>query len=54
MIRAEAIKIMEALGHLPLALDQAGAYIRQQMLPLQQFLELYENQKETVLNQKHV
>ena len=54
VIRGEAIKILQVLGHLPLAIDQAAAYIRQQRLPLNQFLQLYENQKETVLNQKHV
>ena len=53
-IREEALKILQALGHLPLAIDQAAAYIRQQRLPLHQFLQLYESQKETVLNQKHV
>lgn len=30
------------------------AYIRQQRLPLHQFLQLYESRKKTVLNQKHV
>ena len=53
-IREEAVKILHVLGHLPLAIDQAAAYIRQQRLPLHQFLQLYESQKETVLNQKHV
>ncbi|KAL8824107.1 MAG: hypothetical protein Q9191_005297 [Dirinaria sp. TL-2023a] len=53
-IHEEAIKILQALGHLPLAIDQAAAYIRQQRLPLHQFLQRYESQKETVLNQKHV
>ena len=53
-IREEAVKILQVLGHLPLAIDQAAAYIRQKRLPLHQFLQLYENQKETVLNQKHV
>lgn len=53
-IREEAIKILQVLGHLPLAIDQAAAYIRQRRLPLHQFLQLYESQKETVLNQKHI
>ena len=53
-IREEGIKILQTLGHLALAIDQAAAYIRQQRLPLHQFLQLYESQKKTVLNQKHV
>lgn len=54
VVRGEAIKILETLGHLPLAVDQAGAYICRQMLPIQQFLQLYRNQKEIVLTQKHI
>ena len=53
-IREEAIKILQVLGNLPLAIDQAAAYIRQQQLPLHQFLQLYESRKETVLDQKHI
>ncbi|KAL8691015.1 MAG: hypothetical protein Q9218_003669 [Villophora microphyllina] len=52
--RAAAIEVLRTLGYLPLAIDQAGAYIRQQTLPLQLFLQLYESQKEMVLNQKHI
>ena len=54
VVRDEAVKILKTLGHIPLALDQAGAYICRQMLPLEQFLQLYRNEKETVLTQKHV
>lgn len=32
--RAAATKVLQALGFLPLAVDQAGAYIRQQRLPI--------------------
>ncbi|KAI4242597.1 MAG: hypothetical protein L6R40_003978 [Gallowayella cf. fulva] len=52
--RAAAIQVLHTLGYLPLAIDQAGAYIRQQTLPLPLFLQLYESQREMVLNQKHV
>ncbi|KAL8740301.1 MAG: hypothetical protein Q9184_008509 [Pyrenodesmia sp. 2 TL-2023] len=52
--RGSAIKILRTLGYLSLAVDQAGAYIRQQNLPMQQFLGQYESQKEAVLNQKHI
>ncbi|KAI4177187.1 MAG: hypothetical protein LQ343_000670 [Gyalolechia ehrenbergii] len=52
--RAAAIEVLQTLGYLPLAIDQAGAYIREQRLPMQQFLQHYESQKETVLDQKHV
>ncbi|KAL8738006.1 MAG: hypothetical protein Q9181_001145 [Wetmoreana brouardii] len=52
--RAAAVKVLQTLGYLPLAIDQAGAYIRQQRLPISMFLRQYESQKETVLDQKHV
>ncbi|KAL8948973.1 MAG: hypothetical protein Q9222_004879 [Ikaeria aurantiellina] len=52
--RAAAIDVLKTLGYLPLAIDQAGAYIRQQRLPMQYFLEQYENQKESFFNQRHV
>ena len=52
--KAAAIKVLQTLGHLPLAVDQAGAYIRQQALPLPYFLQIYESQKQIILNQKHV
>ncbi|KAL9025541.1 MAG: hypothetical protein Q9196_005654 [Gyalolechia fulgens] len=52
--RAAAIEVLQTLGYLPLAIDQAGAYIRQQRLSMPQFLQQYEDQKETVLGQRHV
>ena len=52
--RAAAIQVLQTLGYLPLAIDQAGAYIRQQRLPLSMFIQQYENQKEAVLDQRHV
>ncbi|KAI4261188.1 MAG: hypothetical protein L6R42_003611 [Xanthoria sp. 1 TBL-2021] len=52
--RAAAIKVLQTLGYLPLAVDQAGAYIRQQTLPLPLFLQIYESQKQMILNQKHI
>lgn len=52
--KAAAIKVLQTLGHLPLAVDQAGAYIRQQALPLPYFLQDYESHKQIFLNQKHV
>lgn len=52
--RAAAIKVLQMLGYLPLAVDQAGAYIRQQTLPLPLFIQIYESQKQTILSQKHI
>ena len=52
--QATAISVLQTLGHLPLAIDQAGAYIRQQKLPMHMFLQQYENQKKIVLYQRHV
>lgn len=53
-IRGDAIKILHALGDLPLAIDQAGAYIRDRKIPLQEFVENYRSRKEEVLNQRHI
>ncbi|KAL8672095.1 MAG: hypothetical protein Q9168_003427 [Polycauliona sp. 1 TL-2023] len=52
--REAAIKVLQTLGYLPLAVDQAGAYIRQQTLPLRLFLQIYEDKKQMILNQKHI
>ncbi|KAL8852731.1 MAG: hypothetical protein Q9221_002361 [Calogaya cf. arnoldii] len=52
--RAAAIKVLQTLGYLPLAIDQAGAYNRQQTLPLPLFLQTYKSQKQIILNQKHI
>lgn len=37
------------LGYLPLAIDQAGAYISQRNLPLHRFMKHYKDRKEYVL-----
>jgi hypothetical protein len=52
--REEAKAILEKLGYLPLAVDQAAAYISDQNLPLHHFLKHYEKRKMKVLEQKHV
>ena len=46
---AEGMKIVKRLGYLPLAIDQAGAYISQRKLPLSRFIKHYEDRKEFVL-----
>jgi tetratricopeptide (TPR) repeat protein len=46
---AEGMKIVKRLGYLPLAIDQAGAYISQRKLPLSRFIKHYEDRKEYVL-----
>ena len=45
----EGLKIVKKLGYLPLAIDQAGAYIRQRNLSLSRFMQHYEDRKEYVL-----
>jgi hypothetical protein len=42
-------KIMRRLGHLPLAIDQAGAYIGVQKLLLDRFLQQFHERREAVL-----
>jgi hypothetical protein len=46
---AEGIKIVKTLGYLPLAIDQAGAYISARKLPLSLFTRHYNERKEAVL-----
>lgn len=48
-IRSEANKIVSRLGYLPFALHQAGVYIRQQKLQLQEFQQHYEARKRSIL-----
>ncbi|HEV7737970.1 MAG TPA: NB-ARC domain-containing protein, partial [Chlamydiales bacterium] len=49
-IEAEPAKqILERLGWLPLALDQARAYISKQAVPLQKFIKEFDERKKTVL-----
>jgi hypothetical protein len=48
----EAMRIVENLGHLPLAIDQAGAYLNRLSKPLHAFLPLFEANFKTVLSKK--
>jgi tetratricopeptide (TPR) repeat protein len=45
----EGKEIVEKLGYLPLAIDQAGAYISTRKLPLRLFTKHYNERKEAVL-----
>ena len=49
--RSQGLEIAIMLGHLALALDQAGAYIRARNLPLQEFKPLYNRRKKLVLQE---
>lgn len=40
-IHSEAIKIVEELGFLPLAIEQAAAYIRESLKDIFKFLPVY-------------
>lgn len=44
VVRGDAIAIAKALGFLPLALDQAGAYISEAQLQLSDYLPRFENE----------
>lgn len=48
---AEGSRIVEKLGYLPLAIDQAGAYISTRMLSLPLFEEHFEQRKEYILRE---
>jgi len=47
--RAEAAAVVEELGYLPLAIDQAGAYIRRMNRSLSAYLVLFKNQREQLI-----
>ena len=42
-------ELAKTLGHLPLALSQAGAYLNQTQMPVAKYLELYKNHEEELL-----
>ena len=48
----EATRIVKELGHLPLAIDQAGAFLSQQQKPLVAFLPLFEANFNKTLSKK--
>ncbi|KAI1738633.1 hypothetical protein F4680DRAFT_424484 [Xylaria scruposa] len=48
----QAKKVVEMLGHLPLAIDQSAAYIRSRKISPAEFIEHYQKRREKVL--KHV
>lgn len=47
---AHAESIVQTLAHLPLAIDQAGAYISSRNLPLARFTEHFNIRKEVIMN----
>ncbi|KAI2465866.1 hypothetical protein F4781DRAFT_434964 [Annulohypoxylon bovei var. microspora] len=47
--RTAAAKIVKRLGYLPLAIDQAGAYMKAEGVPLENFLHYYEKSARDVL-----
>jgi len=50
--REVALEIVRVLGGLPLALDQAGAYLEETGASLLDYLHLYEKQKTALLNRR--
>jgi tetratricopeptide (TPR) repeat protein len=46
----QALRLAEELGGLPLALEQAAAYIAQRQMSLSEYLEEWEKERERVLN----
>jgi hypothetical protein len=50
--QTQARAIAEALGGLPLALDQAGAYIDEAQCSLKSYLDLYEKQRAALLRRR--
>jgi tetratricopeptide (TPR) repeat protein len=50
--RISAERLVQELGGLPLALDQAGAYIEEASLNIEEYRELYRQQKYTLLKRR--
>ncbi len=50
--RAAALKIVRAMDGLPLALDQAGAYIEETKESLTNYLSIYQQQRAALLNRR--
>ena len=50
--RAAAINIVQTLGGLPLALDQAGAYIEETGCSIAEYLERYHHQRDLLLQRR--
>ena len=50
--RAQAIAIAELLGNLPLALDQAGAYIEETASSLSDYINLYNTERAQLLSER--
>ncbi|MCJ1277133.1 hypothetical protein MMC21_004943 [Puttea exsequens] len=48
-LKKEARKVVEALGCLALAVAQAGAYIRETLCSLEQYLQLYQRRQEELM-----
>ena len=51
-IRSQARAIVEAMGALPLALDQAGAYIEENQVSLSDYLQLYTGRRRQLLRER--
>ena len=47
-----ALQLTQELGGLPLALDQAGAYVEATRISLQQYQQLYQHQRRDLLNER--
>lgn len=47
-----ATLLVEKLGYLPLAIDQAGAYVAARVIPLEKYLEIYEINFRGVFSEK--
>ena len=50
--RALSVQVVEELGGLPLALDQAGAYLEESAAHLKSYLKLYHRQRAALLNRR--
>jgi NB-ARC domain len=50
--RILALQIAELIGGLPLALDQVGAYLEATGIPLEEYLQVYQKHRKSLLQQR--
>jgi len=51
---AETKELIKILGYLPLAIAQAGAYIQQNQVSIREYLKLYKNHEQALLENKNL
>src|SRR5438045_1684007 len=54
VVRKEAVEVAKILGYLALAIIQAGAYVRQGLCSIGEYVGIYSHRRERLLRHRHV